>query len=99
MAYCIAGITSCFIATFVTIASSHGITLNKLKVKSECNINFAKTFDIADEPITEGINFEIDAQSDNADSQKLQEILAIAEERCPAMYSMLHVIKVKATMR
>ena len=51
----------------------------------------------ADEPITEGINFEIDAQSDNADSQKLQEILAIAEERCPAMYSMLHVIKVNAT--
>ena len=99
MAYCIAGITSCFIATFVTIASSHGIKLNKLKVKSECNINFAKTFDIADEPITEGINFEIDAQSDNADSQKLQEILAIAEARCPAIYSMLHVIKVNAMIR
>jgi uncharacterized OsmC-like protein len=99
MAYCIAGITSCFIATFVTVASSQGIIINKLNVRSECNINFAKTFDIADEPITEGINFEIDAQSDNADSQKLQEILAIAEERCPAMYSMLHVIKVKATMR
>jgi uncharacterized OsmC-like protein len=99
MAYCIAGITSCFIATFVTIASSHGITLNKLKVKSECNINFAKTFDIADEPITEGINFEIDAQSQNADNLKLQEILAIAEEKCPAMYSMQHVIRVNATIR
>jgi uncharacterized OsmC-like protein len=63
MAYCIAGITSCFIATFVTIASSQVIRFNKLKVKSECNINLAKTFDVADEPITEGINFEIDAQS------------------------------------
>jgi uncharacterized OsmC-like protein len=99
MAHCIAGITSCFIATFVTIASSHGITLNKLKVKSECNINFAKTFDIADEPITEGINFEIDAQSQNADNLKLQEILAIAEEKCTAMYSMQHLIKVNATIR
>ena len=86
MAYCIAGITSCFIATFVN-------------VRSECNINFAKTFDLADEPITEGINFEIDAQSENADNQKLQEILAIAEEKCPAMYSMRHVIKVNATIR
>jgi uncharacterized OsmC-like protein len=94
MAYCIAGITSCFIATFATIASSQGITLSKLNVRSECNINFAKTFDIADEPITEGINFEIDAQSENADNQKLQEILAIAEEKCPAMYSMRTVIKV-----
>ena len=58
-----------------------------------------KTFDIADEPITEGINFEIDAQSQNADYLKLQEILAIAEEKCPAMYSMQHVIKVNATIR
>ena len=99
MAYCIAGITSCFIATFATIASSQGITLSKLNVRSECNINFAKTFDIADEPITEGINFEIDAQSENADNQKLQEILAIAEEKCPAMYSMRHIIKVNATIR
>ena len=98
MAYCIAGITSCFIATFATIASSQGITLSKLNVKSECNINFAKTFDIADEPITEGINFEIDAKSENADNQKLQEILAIAEEKCPAMYSMRHVIRVNATI-
>ena len=99
MAYCIAGITSCFVATFATIASRQGITLSKLNVRSECNINFAKTFDIADEPITEGINFEIDAQSENADNQKLQEILAIAEEKCPAMYSMRHVIKVNATIR
>jgi hypothetical protein len=62
---------------------NHEITLSKLNVRSECNINFAKTFDIADEPITEGINFEIDAQSENADNQKLHEILAIAEEKCP----------------
>ena len=99
MAYCVAGITSCFIATFVTVASSKGIRLSKLNVNAQCNINFAKTFDIADEPITEGINFEIDAQSQNADYLKLQEILAIAEEKCPAMYSMQHLIKVNATIR
>lgn len=38
MAYCKAGITSCFIATFVTVASSQGIKFSKLKVKSECNV-------------------------------------------------------------
>ena len=58
-----------------------------------------KTFDIADEPITEGINFEIDAQSEDADNQKLQEILAIAEEKCLARYSMRRVMKVNATIR
>ena len=44
MAYCIAGITSCFIGTFVGIASQQGVKLTKLKVNTECNINFAKTF-------------------------------------------------------
>ena len=55
MAYCIAGITSCFVATFVTVASSKGIKFSKLNVNTQCDINFAKTFDVADEPITEGI--------------------------------------------
>ena len=69
MAYCIAGITSCFLATFVSIGASKGIKLTKLNVNTDCMINFAKTFDIADEPITEGINFQIEAESDNADKQ------------------------------
>jgi uncharacterized OsmC-like protein len=68
-------------------------------VNAECSINFAKTFDVANEPITEGIRFEIDAQAENADKQRLQEILKMAEERCPAMYSMLHVISVSAEIK
>ena len=43
MAYCIAGITSCFIATFVSVAASHRVKLTKLIVNTECMINFAKT--------------------------------------------------------
>jgi len=96
MAYCVAGIASCFIGTFVGIASQQGIKLTKVKVNTECKINFAKTFDLADEPITEGINFQIDAQSENADKQKLQEISNMAEERCPAIYSMSHKITINA---
>ena len=98
MGYCIAGITSCFIATFVSVASSQGIIFNKLNVYAECNINFAKTFDIADQPITESINFVIDAKSEDMmiDKQKLQELVRMAEERCPAIYSMSHIIKINA---
>jgi len=99
MAYCVAGITSCFIATFTSVAATLGINLTKLNVNTECMINFAKTFDVADEPITEGINFEIDTESNNADKQKLQELVQMAKERCPAMYSMSHVIKVNAQIR
>lgn len=99
MAYCIAGIASCFIATFVSVAATKGIKLSKLNVNTECIINFAKTFDVADEPITEGINFEIEAQSDNADKQQLQKLVKIAEEKCPAMYSMKHEVKVNASVK
>ena len=99
MAYCVAGITSCFIATFTSVAATQGINLTKLNVNTECMINFAKTFDVADEPITEGINFEIDAESNSADKQKLQQLVKMAEERCPAMYSMSHVIKVNAQIK
>ena len=99
MAYCVAGITSCFIATFVTVASSKGIRLSKLNVNAQCNINFAKTFDIADEPITEGIEFQIEAESQDADKQQLEEIIRLAEKRCPAIYSMMHEIKVNAIIK
>lgn len=94
MAYCVSGITSCFIETFVGIAAQQGVKLTKLKVSTECNINFAKTFDLSEDPISEGINFSVDAQSENADNQKLQEILDMAKEKCPAMYSMSHKIDV-----
>jgi len=105
MGYCMVGITSCFVTTFVSILSSHGIKLNKLRINAECNINFAKTFDISDEPITEGINFEIDIdknedEGDNtANDQKLIQLLTMAEERCPAIYSMSHIIKVSAKLK
>jgi uncharacterized OsmC-like protein len=96
MAYCIAGITSCFVGTFVGITAQQGIKLTKLKVTTQCNINFAKAFDLSEDPITEGMSFEIDATSDDADNAKLQELLKMAEERCPAMYSMAHKINVDA---
>jgi uncharacterized OsmC-like protein len=98
MAYCVAGIASCFIATFATVAASHGVKLTRLNASVECDINFAKTFDVADEPITEEIIFRIDSESADADKSELRRLLKLAEERCPAMYSMTHAIKVDATI-
>jgi uncharacterized OsmC-like protein len=96
MAYCIAGIASCFIGTFATVASMGGVELTKLNVSAECSVNFAKTLDVANEPITEGIEFVIDATSANANQERLQEIVRMAEERCPAIYSMTHIVRVSA---
>ena len=81
------------------MAANQGVKLKKLNVNAECSINFAKTFDISDEPITEGIKFEIEAESENADKNRLKELLKMAEERCPAMYSMSHTIRVDAQIK
>ncbi len=99
MAYCVAGITSCFIAIFASVAAEQGIKLKRLNVNTECKMNFAKTFDVADEPVTERIVFDVDAEAENCDKDRLQQILKQAEERCPAMYSMMHIIPVDAQIK
>ena len=62
MAYWVEGISCCCIATFATVSASQGVRLTKVNASVECGINFAKTFDVADEPITEGITFRINAE-------------------------------------
>ena len=99
MAYCVTGIASCFTFTYATVAAMQNVKLTKLAVDAECLVNFAKTLDVADEPIIEGIKLQLDVQSDNADRKKLQQILKMAEERCPAVYTMTHRIKVEAELR
>jgi uncharacterized OsmC-like protein len=99
MAYCVTGIASCFVSAFAYVAAMRNIKLTKLTVEAECMINFAKIFDVADEPIMEGLKLQLDAQSENADRSKLEEILEMAKERCPAIYSMTHLIRVQANLR
>jgi uncharacterized OsmC-like protein len=55
MAYCVAGMASCFVTAYANVAPMQG----------------AKTMDVAVEPITEGIKFALDVQSKNADRKKL----------------------------
>jgi hypothetical protein len=40
-----------------------------------------KTFDIADEPITEGIEFQIEAESQDSDKQQLEEIIRLVRRK------------------
>ena len=76
-----------------------GVKLTRLGVDAECNVNFAKTFDVEDQPIMEGINIRLDAQSEDSDKKKLETVLKMALERCPAIYSMTHIIKVQAELK
>ncbi len=98
MSYCIAGISSCFMATVASIAAMKGIRLKRLNVKAKCTINFSKTLDLADEPITEGISFDVDADAENASKEELRNMLRLAEDRCPALYSMKNVVRTEVRL-
>ena len=99
MAYCVTGVASCFVSTYASVAAMQGIRLTKLAVNAECLVNFSKTLDVADEPIMEGIKIQLDVQSENADRNKLQHLLKMAEERCPAVYTMTHKIKMQTEIK
>ena len=99
MAYCVTGIASCFISIFASIAAMMNVKLMKLAVDAECRVNFAKIFDVADEPIMEGLILQLDVQSENTERNKLEKILEMTQERCPAIYSMTHIIKVHAKLK
>jgi uncharacterized OsmC-like protein len=95
MAYCVTGVASCFVSTFASVAAVQGVKLKKLEVEAECAVNFAKTLDVAEEPIVEEVGIRLIVESD-ADSERLHEILKMAEERCPAIFTMTHMIPVRA---
>jgi|ECHnycMinimDraft_1075156.scaffolds.fasta_scaffold00573_8 uncharacterized OsmC-like protein len=95
MLYCLAGLSSCFLSTFVTIASMSGIKFKTLKVRAECKINFSKVLEISDEPIIEEVNFFVKAEPENISKDSLKDLLDKAQAQCPAIYSLTHIIKTK----
>jgi len=93
MLYCIAGVASCFMSTFVTIASLNNIIFKSLKIRVECDINFSKVLELSNEPIIEEVNFFVDATALNASNEELQKIVEKAKSQCPAIYSLTNIIK------
>src|SRR3990170_9157974 len=48
--YCFFGLVACYTATFATVASQMGLTLRKLTVKLEGNLNYSRVFGLSREP-------------------------------------------------
>jgi len=98
MAFCLVGSASCFLSTFATIAAMKGVEFKKLSIRANCNLNFSKTLDLGDEPIIEEVIFEIKAEAINASKEELKELLEMAKQRCPAIYSLTNVIRVSTIL-
>lgn len=90
MHYCLFGLASCFTATLTTLAAQEGIELKRLEVAAEGHYDYSRTFGVADKPVVEEIVFKVDA---DAESKRLNELLRLAEERCPAVSCLTNPIK------
>jgi len=87
MHYCLTGLSSCFMATLVGVASEKGIVLREAAIRASCVVDFSKPLGIGDTKPIRSIRFEIVLKSE-APRKSLEELVREAEERCPAVYSL-----------
>ncbi len=69
-----------------------GITLKKLEIQAEGHIDVSKVMGLADKPIVEEMKWSVVVDSD-ADSQTIERLKKLAEERCPAVYCLTNPIE------
>jgi len=96
--YCFFGLTSCYAATFATMASMMGIKLQKLTARLEGNLNFARVFGLSKEPVMEEIRIALTVESE-ASREKLEEVEKLAYERCPAVFALTEKVKLSTSLK
>jgi uncharacterized OsmC-like protein len=91
MLYCLYGLASCYVATFVTTAAVMGVDLNRLEVTVEGDVNFTPVFGLTEEPIIEGVRISLSVES-QAPEERIAEIETLAAQRCPGVFCMANAI-------
>ncbi|MDA8186538.1 MAG: OsmC family protein [Dehalococcoidales bacterium] len=97
MHYALFGLASCFTATFATMAAMHGVALQEVRTSAEFELNFAKVFGVADLPIVEEVRVALAVKSE-ASRDKIEEVMKLAEERCPASFCLTNPIRLTAKL-
>ncbi len=90
--YCLYGLASCYVSTFATLAAMEGVTLKRLEIEAESQVDFSKVLGLSEKPIVEGVKWRVKVSSD-APKEKIEMLKKLAEERCPAVYCLTNPIK------
>ena len=96
--YCLFGLAACYASTFTAIATEKGLTLSKLAVTAENQLNLSKTIGLSNEPIVEEVRLVLSV-SGKASRQQLEEINREAGERCPGAYCLRNPIRLVAVVQ
>lgn len=90
--YCLYGLAACYAGTFVMLATQAGIALDALRISVENKVDLSRTLGLSDRPIVEGVEIVLEVAT-AAPREQLEEIDAMAKERCPGAYCLTHPIK------
>lgn len=96
MIYCLYGVTSCFAATFASIAAEKDVELKKLKVIAESYVDLSRSMGLTDNPVVDQVVFKV--QCETKDSADVDEIKRLAMERCPAVYCLTNPIQLQVKL-
>ena len=100
--YCLYGIAGCFAATLATTAALEKVKINKLNVNVVADMNMSRVFGLSEEPIMEKVTLSVDLElegvNDSNKEQQLQRLVDLAEQRCPAAYTLTHGTKLEVKL-
>ena len=94
---CLYGLAACFAVTFAAAAASEGVQLTKLEVTAENWMDLRKQMGVADGNIIEKVKFTVHAEGASRD--KLESIVALAEERCPGTECVTHAMPLEIELK
>jgi uncharacterized OsmC-like protein len=92
------GLGSCFLSTFAIVCSQMNLNIKKLKLIVKNKINLSIPLNLGNEPVTKGIEFEIEIESDE-DMSKIEAAKEAAVNLWPAVWCMKNPIPINVNIK
>ncbi|TET43850.1 OsmC family peroxiredoxin [candidate division TA06 bacterium] len=93
--YCLYGLAACFAGTFVNLAAMERVDLKSLKISVRNQMDLTRTLGLSKNPIVQGVEVVLKVKTD-APREKVEELEALARERCPGVYCLTEPISLKS---
>jgi uncharacterized OsmC-like protein len=96
--YCVFSMIACYATTFVTIATMKGVKIDSLKVRGYSKVNMKSVLEIEEGPVVEEVGITLEFISP-APMEVLEEIKKLADQKCPAAYTVSHAVPFRSEIK
>jgi uncharacterized OsmC-like protein len=92
------GFSACFASTYAAAAAGLGISLAKLAVRAEADVDFGPSMGLSEGPVVREVRLSIEVAAD-APAETLARIGELALKRGPVVYAMTHAMSVTPSLK